>query len=37
MNEPAIIGIVLVKNEDLHVGNALRNILDFCDHIIVAE
>ncbi|WP_339136380.1 MAG: glycosyltransferase [Candidatus Electrothrix sp. GW3-4] len=36
-NIPAIIGIVLVKNEDLFIDRVLTNILDFCDEIIVAD
>jgi glycosyltransferase involved in cell wall biosynthesis len=32
-----IIGIVLVKNEDLFIQQALQNILDFCDEIIVLD
>ncbi len=28
-----IIGIVLVRNEDLFVRQAVENILDFCDRI----
>lgn len=34
---PSIIGIVLVKNEDLFIDGVLTNILDFCDEIIVAD
>ena len=32
-----IVGIVLVRNEDVFVERAIRNISDFCDHIIVAD
>lgn len=32
-----IIGIVLVKNEDRYIEQALRNVLDFCDEIIVTD
>jgi len=32
-----IVGIVLVKNEDLYVEQVLRNIFFFCDEIIVAD
>ncbi len=32
-----IVAIVTVKNEDLYIGQVLRNILHFCDHIIIAE
>ncbi|MCW5202367.1 glycosyltransferase family 2 protein [Desulfobulbus sp. US4] len=34
---PVIIGIVLVKNEDLFIDRVLVNILEFCDKIIVAD
>jgi glycosyltransferase involved in cell wall biosynthesis len=37
MNTPQIIGIVLIKNEDLFIETVLRNVLDFCDRIIVAD
>ena len=37
MNPPQIIGIVLIKNEDLFIETVLRNILDFCDRIFVAD
>jgi hypothetical protein len=32
-----IVGVMLVHNEDVHVGLALRNILGFCDRIHVAD
>ena len=32
-----IVGIMLVHNEDVHVGQALRNVLGFCDRIHVAD
>jgi glycosyltransferase involved in cell wall biosynthesis len=32
-----IVGISLVKNEDLFVEQALRNVLAFCDELIVAD
>jgi hypothetical protein len=32
-----IVGIVLVRNEDLHVEQAIRNIAGFCDRIHVAD
>lgn len=32
-----IIAIVLVKNEDIFIERVLRNILEFCDKIIVAD
>ena len=37
MIAPRIIGIVLVRNEDLHVERALRNVVEFCDAIHVAD
>jgi glycosyltransferase involved in cell wall biosynthesis len=36
-NQIKIIGIVLVKNEDRYIEQALRNVLDFCDEIIVTD
>jgi len=33
----SIIAIVLIKNEDLFIEAVLRNILDFCDRIHVAD
>ena len=36
-SEIKIIGIVLVKNEDRYIEQALRNVLDFCDEIIVTD
>jgi glycosyltransferase involved in cell wall biosynthesis len=32
-----IVGISLVKDEDLFVEQALRNVLDFCDELILAD
>ncbi len=32
-----IVGILLVKNEDLHIEWVIRNIFDFCDYIIVLD
>ena len=32
-----IIGIALVRNEDIFVERALRNTIDFCDRLIVAD
>ena len=34
--DPRIVGIVLVRNEDLHLERVLRNAADFCDLIHVA-
>lgn len=36
-NEPRIVAIVLVRNEDLHIERVLRNIAGFCDIIHVAD
>jgi len=35
--EPRIVGIALMRNEDLHVEQVLRNALGFCDVIHVAD
>ncbi len=32
-----ILGLMLVRNDDRFVGQALRNVLDFCDNVIVLE
>lgn len=32
-----IVGIVLIKNEDLFIERVVRNVLDFCDRIHVAD
>ena len=37
MSVRKIIGIVLVKNEELYIERVLNNIKDFCDEIIVAD
>lgn len=37
MTRRRIIGISLVRNEDVFVGTAIGNILAFCDRIIVAD
>lgn len=37
MSAPRIVGIVLVRNEDRFIERALRNALDFCDAIHVAD
>ena len=37
MIDPKIIGILLVKNEDIFMEVVVKNILDFCDEIIIAE
>ena len=37
MSDRQIVGIVLVKNEDLHLERAVRNVLEFCDRIFIAD
>lgn len=37
MNTPLILAIVLIRNEDLFIEIVLRNILEFCDLIYVAD
>ncbi len=37
MTDTKIVGIVLVRNEDLYLGRVLANIKDFCDRIIIAD
>jgi len=37
MAEKKIVGIVVVRNEDLFIEQGLRSILEFCDDIIVAD
>ena len=32
-----IVAIMLVKNEDIYVEQAIRNIIGFCDHIIICD
>lgn len=34
---PLIVGIVLVRNEELYLGRALDNIRRFCDRILIAD
>lgn len=35
--EPKIVGIVLVRNEDRFVGQAVKNIAAFCDELILCD
>jgi hypothetical protein len=35
--KPQIVGITLVRNEDIFVERAIRNAIDFCDRLIVAD
>ena len=37
VNNTQIVGIVLVRDEDIHVEQAIRNILGFCDQVLVAD
>lgn len=37
MTQTRIIGVSLVRNEDVYVGRAIRNVLDFCDEVIVLD
>jgi hypothetical protein len=37
MSETRIVGITLVRDEDLFVEQAIRNVLDFCDEVIALE
>jgi glycosyltransferase involved in cell wall biosynthesis len=37
MKPAQIVGIVLIKNEDLHIEQAIRNIVHFCDSIIITD
>lgn len=37
MSTPKIIGIVLVRNEDLFVRRAVSNIIGFCDEILLCD
>lgn len=32
-----IVGVMVVKNEDLHVERALRNVVECCDRFIIAD
>lgn len=32
-----IIGLILVKNEDIHIEWVIRNIVNFCDHIYICD
>jgi len=37
MQRAKIVGIILVRNEDIFLGQVLRNIAAFCDQLIVAD
>ena len=32
-----IVGIMLVKNEDVYIEHAIRNVMAFCDKIIIFD
>lgn len=36
-NDIRIIGIFLIKNEDIYIQRVLKNIIDFCDEIIILD
>ncbi|MBS4034268.1 MAG: glycosyltransferase family 2 protein [Ignavibacterium sp.] len=37
MSDYQIVGIMLVRNEDVFIERAIRNIVDFCDRIIITD
>ncbi|MBU2544900.1 FkbM family methyltransferase [Patescibacteria group bacterium] len=37
LDEMKIIGISLIKNEDLYIERVLKNVINFCDEIIVLD
>ena len=37
MSDIQIVAIMLVKNEDIYVETSIRNIIGFCDRIIIAD
>lgn len=37
MDQIKIVGILLVRNEDLFFEQVVKNILDFCDRVIIAD
>jgi hypothetical protein len=37
MQPPQIVGIVLVRNEDLHIERAVRNAEQFCDRLFLCD
>jgi glycosyltransferase involved in cell wall biosynthesis len=37
MSEPRIVAVILIRNEDLFIERVIRNVLDFCDRIHVAD
>lgn len=37
MNGTQIVGVFMIRNEDLYLERAVRNVLDFCDRVLVAD
>lgn len=38
MGEPyRIVGIMLIKDEDLYIERVIRNVIDFCDELVITE
>ncbi|MCQ3935860.1 MAG: hypothetical protein DPW18_02315 [Chloroflexi bacterium] len=37
MSDYQIVGIMLVRNEDVFIERAIRNVLEFCDRIIITD
>ena len=37
MSQRQIVGIILVRNEDVQLHRVIKNILDFCDVLIIAD
>lgn len=37
VGQAQVIGIVLVRDEDVYIERAVRNVLDFCDRVIIAD
>jgi len=37
MSDFKIVGIMLVKNEDMFIEQSIRNVIDFCDHLIITD
>ncbi len=37
LSDIQIVGIMLVKNEDVYIEHAIRNVVDFCDKLIITD
>lgn len=37
MQKPQIVGIMLVRNEDVYIERVIRNVVEFCDRIIITD